>query len=356
MVSEHGADPRSGRPLPGPRRRTAQEGAPPTGPEAIGGARRDDERLAALHRYGIAARPLGADFDDIVGATAALCRTPIAAINVIDRTHQVTVSALGVDLGPRVARAESWCARVVSSGRGLHVPDVAADPDLRATPGFLESGLRFYLGVPVVTSDGVSVGSLCVADAHPRSLLPDQVHGVELLGRVVGALLDARRQLLTLATVSTEFEAAASTDVLTGLPNRRGIRPLLSAFPPGTSVAVLDLDDFKGVNDQHGHPAGDEVLRQFADTVRTTCRHTDRAARWGGEEFLLLLPDTEPRGAAVVLDHLRAAWARRSDVTFSAGVAAIREWESAEGVLDRADTALYSAKRAGRNQVVVAVG
>lgn len=333
-----------------------QEAGARTGVDDIAAARRETDRLATLQRYGIAARPLGADFDDIVGAAAALCRTPIAAINVIDRTHQVTMSAVGTDLGPRTPRAESWCARVVTSGRELHVPDIGADPLLAGSVGHRESGLAFYLGVPVVTSDGVSVGSLCVADSHPRSLLPEQVRGVELLGRVVGALLDARRQLLTLAKVSTEFEEAASTDALTGLPNRRGIRPLLAAFPPGTSVAVLDLDEFKSVNDERGHPAGDEVLRQFADTIRATCRHTDRPARWGGEEFLLLLPDTDASRAAVVLDHLRAAWAQTCDVTFSAGVAAIREWESADGVLDRADTALYSAKRAGRNQVVVAVG
>jgi diguanylate cyclase (GGDEF)-like protein len=352
VVGGHGAF--RGDALPGPRRAKTEERA--VDADEVGAAHREAERLATLQRYGIVARPLGSDFDDVVGAAAALCRTPIAAINVLDRTHQVTMSAVGAELGPSMVRAESWCARVVTSGREMHVPDIAAVPALAATSAHREAGLTFYLGVPVITSDGVSVGSLCVADSHPRSLLPDQVRGVELLGRVVGSLLEARRQLLTLARVSTEFEEAAATDPLTGLPNRRGIRPLLAAFPPGTSVAVLDLDDFKRVNDERGHPAGDELLRLFADTMRTTCRSDDHPARWGGEEFLLLLPDTDAHRAAVVLEHLRTTWARSSDVTFSAGVASIREWESVDGVLDRADTALYSAKRGGRNQVVVSVG
>ncbi|NYD21592.1 diguanylate cyclase (GGDEF)-like protein [Kineococcus aurantiacus] len=268
----------------------------------------------------------------------------------------MTLATVGGDLGPGPGLEESWCARVVATGREVLVPDVGHDPEFSRSRAHLDAGLSFYLGVPVVAADGVGVGSLCVADRHPRSLLPEQVRGVAMLGRVVGRLLDARRQLLALAAVSSQFERAAVTDPLTGLPNRRGMRSLLVAVPPGTAVALLDLDGFKGVNDQRGHAAGDELLRGFAGVLRRACRHTDRPARWGGEEFLLLLPGTDAERAAVVLEHVRATWAQVSDVTFSAGIACVREWESAEEVLDRADAALYAAKRGGRDQVVVAAG
>lgn len=153
------------------------------------------------------------------------------------------------------------------------------------------------------------------------------------------------------------MEALARTDQLTGLPNRRswdeeGRRELSRAERNGHALALvmLDLDNFKRFNDEHGHQAGDALLRDAAAAWRLTIRITDFIARYGGEEFAILLPDCPPEEEVGVLDRLRVATPHQ--VTCSAGIAHWDRSESFERLVARADTALYEAKRAGRNCVV----
>jgi diguanylate cyclase (GGDEF)-like protein len=121
-------------------------------------------------------------------------------------------------------------------------------------------------------------------------------------------------------------------------------------------VAILDLDHFKRINDAHGHKAGDAVLVAAAHALRAHLRAEDQLGRLGGEEFLVLLPDTEARAAAHVAEKLRAEVARAPTpvaVTVSIGVAAW-DGEAPEALLHRADEALYAAKQAGRDRVMAA--
>jgi two-component system, cell cycle response regulator len=129
------------------------------------------------------------------------------------------------------------------------------------------------------------------------------------------------------------------------------------------SVIMCDLDHFKQVNDLHGHGAGDIVLVGFGDRVRQKLRGTDLAGRIGGEEFLLVLPETEVAGALLLAERLRASLSDTPhllpkgpiQVTCSFGVAQwVQEDKDAGALLGRADEALYAAKRQGRNKVVVA--
>ena len=128
------------------------------------------------------------------------------------------------------------------------------------------------------------------------------------------------------------------------------------------SVALIDLDWFKRINDAYGHPTGDEVLRTFAITVFANIRPIDKFGRYGGEEFLLLLPDTPDEGAARILDRLRAiiadldwsAFSPGMQVTISAGVATLKPNETPDIILARADSALYAAKARGRNRIASA--
>jgi diguanylate cyclase (GGDEF)-like protein len=165
------------------------------------------------------------------------------------------------------------------------------------------------------------------------------------------------------------IEELAELDELTGSFNRRCIMRMLddeiarahrSQAP--CSIALIDLDWFKRVNDAYGHPTGDEVLRTFAITVFANIRNTDRFGRYGGEEFLLVLPDTANDVAARTLDRLRAIiaeldWSAFSPgmrVTISAGVATLKPVETADTFLARADNALYAAKARGRNRIASA--
>ena len=126
------------------------------------------------------------------------------------------------------------------------------------------------------------------------------------------------------------------------------------------TLALLDIDWFKRTNDSLGHGAGDEVLRRFAAVLKDQLRAADALARWGGEEFLLLMPGTRLDDARVVLERLRAqvcagdvftGIATDLKVSFSAGVAEVAEGESQDAAIDRADRALYQAKQNGRNRI-----
>ena len=126
------------------------------------------------------------------------------------------------------------------------------------------------------------------------------------------------------------------------------------------AIALLDIDWFKRINDSLGHGAGDEVLRRFAALLKEQLRAADALARWGGEEFLLLMPGTRLDDARVVLERLRTkvcagdgfdGIAADLKVSFSAGVVEVAEGESQDAAIDRADRALYQAKQNGRNRI-----
>jgi diguanylate cyclase (GGDEF)-like protein len=161
----------------------------------------------------------------------------------------------------------------------------------------------------------------------------------------------------------------ATHDELTGLPNRHHVQAWVrnttrSGDPAeGTScVALIDLDHFKSINDRLGHATGDMALRIFAREASKLLRSRDMLARWGGEEFLLVMPDTQPSEAQIALARLRArlaqpeTWSDCPEVraTFSAGLAVQGQAQSLEEVIRMADSALYAAKHAGRDRVVTA--
>jgi diguanylate cyclase len=165
------------------------------------------------------------------------------------------------------------------------------------------------------------------------------------------------------------IEALATIDALTGLLNRREMRNVLDLQEKvaarrgqGFCICMIDIDFFKRVNDVHGHHMGDEVLRVFAATARSALRETDVISRWGGEEFLVLMLDTDITLARTAVERLRvamgqvsvpAASGQRLKVTFSAGLARYRVGESVDGVIERADRALYRAKADGRDRTAL---
>jgi diguanylate cyclase (GGDEF)-like protein len=166
----------------------------------------------------------------------------------------------------------------------------------------------------------------------------------------------------------TRIQILATRDELTGLLNRRHMIEVLGQHRKRLDrtghhrfcLALLDIDHFKRINDTHGHGVGDEVLRQFARTVQSALRDTDVLARWGGEEFLVLLNDTTPELANLGLERARELLAAQSLVpnlpdlrpTFSAGLTAYTDDEPLDVCIERADRALYRAKNGGRNRTV----
>jgi diguanylate cyclase (GGDEF)-like protein len=174
-------------------------------------------------------------------------------------------------------------------------------------------------------------------------------------------------QKAELEQAMTRIRELATRDELTGLINRREMATIAQKHAQlqkrkavGFSVAMIDLDHFKHINDTWGHAVGDEVLRAFAQQARNVLRETDTISRWGGEEFLVLLPETSGVSPIAALTRLREnlkTYCVRQDipdlrVTFSAGMTTYRGDESIDDAIARADKALYEAKATGRNKTV----
>jgi diguanylate cyclase (GGDEF)-like protein len=159
------------------------------------------------------------------------------------------------------------------------------------------------------------------------------------------AYYNTRQRALTAA-----LQAAAHTDALTGVPNRRDLDLRLALAQPGDALVVCDLDRFKQVNDERGHARGDRILADFGGMLRLALREGDYCARYGGEEFVVVLPQSSVEAADAFVSRLHSLWAAlQPQVTFSAGIARCRAGQPTDVTLAAADTALYAAKDAGRN-------
>jgi len=236
------------------------------------------------------------------------------------------------------------CSQLRSVDRTRHIPIlVIADPDsdARLARG-LEIGVNDYLVRPLDKN--------------------------EMLARVRTQIKKKRYAERLRDNVQMSIEAAI-TDALTGLHNRRYMETHLNALVEQAAshgkpiaVLVLDIDFFKAINDTHGHDAGDDVLREFALRIRKSIRNIDLACRYGGEEFVIVMPETDMGVATMVAERLRRAVAGESfpvqqgmkllNVTLSIGLATLSDaGGDAAAILKRADQALYRAKRDGRNRV-----
>ncbi|MES2740112.1 MAG: sensor domain-containing diguanylate cyclase [Pseudomonadota bacterium] len=316
-------------------------------------------RLIELRESGILDTPREQAFDDIASLAAAIFRAPIAAVSFIDDRRQWFKSIVGMDL-PEVPLGISLCLHTLRlPGTVLEVPDTLKDPRFVGHP--IVDGaprVRLYVSAPILSSSGLALGTVCAMDMAPRAVTRQEIQAIESLGRQVTAHLELRSAL-------RGMEREGMTDYLTGLWNRRAFDRRLggewnlhriSGKP--LSLLAIDLDHFKRINDTFGHPVGDEVLARTAKVIRSSVRENDLAARFGGEEFTVILPGTTAQQATVVAEKIRAAietarWTH-APVTASIGLATLTPVQggSAPSLMQHADRALYEAKHAGRNRVV----
>jgi diguanylate cyclase len=287
-------------------------------------ARFRDPSLSSAHSYGNAALTLiGVALYPQLAFAYALA----LFILMLTATYRMPKARLNVMLAVVVLL---FAALTFGQGQPLTVPD--------STP--LERWLSLLVFV-------VSLGRcvfLSVINTHNNRLLRER--GIQMQAKLA------------------EIERLAHYDELTGVLNRRRMMHFLGeelarhdrAGVP-VSVALLDLDHFKAVNDTLGHLAGDEVLRRFATAVQRHARNTDRFGRYGGEEFLVILNDASTDAALLAIERMRTAvaavdWGQVAPdlrITFSAGIATYNGSESVEVLLSRADLGLYEAKRCGRD-------
>ena len=248
----------------------------------------------------------------------------------------------------------SW---VVSKKRSLRVDDFWTNPPrLPFRPHVADRRIRSVLAVPLVVEDR-AIGVLSVQCRRPRAYDDHQLSVLHTIGQYAAAAMENARH----------FELA-TVDSLTGLFLRDYFFRRLEEehgrarrYGGGFVVLMADLDGFKEVNDRHGHLAGDRYLRAIGAAIHERLRSADLACRYGGDEFCLLLPQTDSKGAQIIAERLRAAVSSlqvemegtRIQATMCIGLASFPHDEPGElrSLLLKADQALYQAKRAGRDRV-----
>lgn len=239
---------------------------------------------------------------------------------------------------------------------------------------FVFLNLRMALVVCSVTASAIFVPMLLwwsqdqlpswTLDSGPLLVVIALSHGMYVL--LLWAVVKLRDSHADARDSAERMRTLAATDVLTGLPNRRAMLDTLVQGLDSSrradlplAIALVDVDHFKDVNDQHGHAVGDAVLIHLGELMRSQLRGSDTLARWGGEEFLICAPGTPPAAAREVAERVRAAVAgspmpHGRPLSVSLGVAVCRPDDDVDSLLLRADRALYRAKSEGRDRVVVA--
>lgn len=323
----------------------------------------EDEWLRQLtvDEMGFDAERRDQSLDRVTRLLAAYTRAPMAAFTVLDRDRQQLVARVGID-GSETERRTSFCSHTILQDEIFEVEDASRDHRFAGNPLVTDDPkIRYYAGIPVRAPDGRKLGALCAIDTQPRRL--DQ--GTR-------AVLQDLRMVLENELL---LRSQSVRDHLTGLYNRRFFeesierewrRALRAAIP--VSLLMMDVDHFKSYNDRYGHLPGDRVLRDVARAISNTLRRGgDFVARFGGEEFVAILPQTDASGALTAaqavlqavasldLEHMDAP---RGHITLSIGISTADSIGSlSKGLdhhLDAADVALYSAKMQGRNRVSTA--
>ena len=332
------------------------------------------KQLAVLHETGIEItaelnlnallQSLAQRALNLIGGTTCNCYIYRPELDLIER-----VAVAGPEMmpsGPTRKRGEGFVGHIWATGAPLLVSDYHSWPGRKREYDSYPS--RALVGMPIRWG-GEFLGIFNIMANLPHHYTEADM---ELLGMFAAQAAIAIRN----ARLYKKIEQVSITDELTGLFNRRGFFQLGEReferslrFSRPLSVLMLDIDHFKRVNDTYGHPIGDQVLRALADCFRQNKRGIDVEGRYGGEEFVLLLPETFLPGASQIAERLRQSVADLSipvsrangdassvnlRITVSVGVAhMLPEIPSLDALIDRADQALYRAKDSGRNRVVV---
>jgi diguanylate cyclase (GGDEF)-like protein len=261
----------------------------------------------------------------------------------------------------RNIRKEGGATRwIVDNHKPFLVSDIKHDP-FGANPMLIANKLQSYAGFPIL-SKNEAIGVIYVLDQMPRSYSEQDLEFMKILSdRAANAIVNAR--------LYAQLERLATVDELTGTYNRRGFlkratQELRRAnrFGNPLSALLIDVDDFKLINDRFRHKVGDQILKEITLRLQQGCREVDILGRVGGEEFAILLVESQAADAYDVAERLRKQIVsepipigeRAIEVTISVGVASFSEaTPDVETLLDLADVALYRAKRQGKNRVVL---
>ena len=259
-----------------------------------------------------------------------------------------------------------YCETVIRSRESLFVPN-ALESELWKDNPDIKLNMINYLGFPINWPDGDPFGTICVLDSKTHHYSGDEEELIKCIKKAVESSLGLTEKTIELENSNKKLEWLSSRDSLTNTYNRRAFFELSEKAlnqarrrKRTTSILVLDLDRFKNINDTYGHYVGDDVLREFTDTIGGMVRSEDIFARLGGEEFAILIPEIGREGALSFAERLRKKVSMLSipadketvSITVSIGVSECEYSDcDIQQLLNEADIALYQSKNAGRNRV-----
>jgi len=311
-------------------------------------------RLLALQRLEILDTLEEDTFEEIISLIQNVFNVPICAVSLVDKERQWFKAQRGLDVS-QTDRDISFCTHTIQQEQPFIIEDAQKDTRFSTNPLVTSDPfIGSYCGIPLKMPDGYVIGSLCIIDQQPRQFRKNEVATLKSFAKLVIEKIELRQ--------------IAATDALTGAFARRAWVNLAStelerSQKHGTdaSLMVLDVDHFKTINDTYGHSAGDVVLKQLAHLIFAQKRSSDIFGRFGGEEFVLLMPNTHVSEAEDIANSLRDRVRAHAfdlpviiDVSISCGLTGTQAGpDPLEDMLERADCALYKAKRSGRNRVVI---
>jgi len=298
-------------------------------------------------------------------------RLPIGMVSRVEGQRLRILTAVSpageVEVGQTFELEGTYCAICLAAEKPVGLHDVAS---LDSTANPVQAMTQSYLGTPLHV-DGEVFGTLCFLgpEAGKRPYVAGEYKLVALFAEFVGHEIARQKDLEILQATQKHLERLATTDDLTGANNRRQFFSLGSQefrhaqrYRRAMTAMMVDIDHFKAVNDRHGHDVGDKVLQAVVETCKTHLREVDVFGRLGGEEFAVILPETNQNGALLVAERLRSAVAALQiplddgalSVTICLGVAELASDDDLQALLRRADQGLYKAKTQGRDQAVAA--
>ncbi len=306
----------------------------------------ETERLKTLRSTDILDTDSEERFDRLTRMAKRVFGVSIALVSLVDENRQWFKSKVGLD-ACETGRDISFCGHAILGNDIFVIEDALEDERFADNPLVTgEPKIRFYAGAPLRYLDGNKLGTLCIIDQEPRVLDEEDYAMLRDLAEMAEAELGA----IQLATI----------DDLTKISNRRGFVSLAQnsinlCARQGSPVSMvfLDLDKFKPINDQFGHAEGDRALIAFAELMRQSFRDSDVFARIGGDEFVVLLTNTETDPAAKIVERFRslvdvynAESKRGYDITFSDGIISMHPDQDSvvEDLLRKADALMYEKK------------
>jgi diguanylate cyclase (GGDEF)-like protein len=268
-------------------------------------------------------------------------------------------SSLGFEL-PQLSREFAFCSHVVATGEMLLIRDARNDARYREHPLVTAPpNVRFYAGVPLSLTDGSVVATLAIFDEHARDLSPGEIEALSDLAAM--AEDELRRREGGERRQSPSASPMSRVDALTRLWTREAVleilkRELSESASGRLAVILADVDRLRDINAMGGPDAGDETLREIARNIRASIRPYDSVGRFGGEEFLVLLPGADDTAALQVAERIRLAVANRTSAhaTISVGIASTAMGRKPSEIVSMAERALLKSKEAGGNQARIA--